>query len=38
MAPYAQTHPFAWLLVAALVLAIAAAALAPDRAPAIALY
>jgi hypothetical protein len=33
-----RPHPFAWLLVAALVLAIAAAALAPDRAPAIALY
>jgi hypothetical protein len=33
-----RPHPFAWLLVAALVLAIVAAALAPDRAPAVALY
>ncbi len=31
-------HPFAWILVAALVLAVVAAALAPDRAPAVALY
>src|SRR5215207_4888788 len=34
----ARPHPFAWLLAAALVLAIVAAALAPDRAPAVALY
>jgi hypothetical protein len=33
-----RPHPFAWILVAALVLAIVAAALAPSRAPAIALY
>jgi methyl-accepting chemotaxis protein len=33
-----RPHPFAWLLAAALVLAIVAAALAPDRAPAVALY
>src|SRR5687768_1642129 len=33
-----RPHPFAWLLAAALVLAVIAAALAPDRAPAVALY
>jgi len=31
-------HPFAWILIAALALALAAAALAPDRAPVFALY
>jgi hypothetical protein len=31
-------HPFLWLLAVALVLALVAAALAPDRAPAAALY
>ena len=31
-------HPFLWLLAVALVLALVAAALAPDRAPAVALY
>jgi hypothetical protein len=31
-------HAFFWLLAGALVLALAAAALAPDRAPAVALY
>ncbi len=34
----ARPHPFLWLLVAALALACVAAALAPDRAPAVALY
>jgi hypothetical protein len=33
-----RPHPFAWLLLAALALAVVAAALAPDRAPAVALY
>jgi hypothetical protein len=33
-----RPHPFAWLLLAALVLALVAAALAPDRAPAVAMY
>jgi methyl-accepting chemotaxis protein len=33
-----RPHPFLWLLAAALGLALAAAALAPDRAPAFALY
>ena len=33
-----RPHPFLWLLLAALVLALVAAALAPDRAPAVALY
>ena len=33
-----QPHPFLWLLAAALILALVAAALAPDRAPAVALY
>jgi hypothetical protein len=33
-----RAHPFAWLLGAALMLALIAAALAPDRAPAVALY
>ena len=33
-----RPHPFAWLLAAAVVLAIVAAALAPDRAPAVAMY
>ena len=33
-----RPHPFAWLLLAALAVAIIAAALAPDRAPAVALY
>ena len=33
-----RPHPFAWLLAAAFVLALLAAALAPDRAPAIALF
>ena len=33
-----RPHPFAWLLAAAFVVAVVAAALAPDRAPAIALY
>jgi len=36
--PRRTPHPFAWILAAALVLAIVAAALAPDRAPAVALY
>ena len=31
-------HPFLWLLIAALALALVAAVLAPDRAPAVALY
>ena len=31
-------HPFLWLLIAAFALALVAAALAPDRAPAVALY
>ena len=33
-----RPHPFLWLLLAALALALVAAALAPDRAPALALY
>jgi hypothetical protein len=33
-----RPHPFAWTVLAALVVALVAAALAPDRAPAIALY
>ena len=33
-----QPHAFLWLLAAALILALVAAALAPDRAPAVALY
>ena len=33
-----RPHAFLWVLVGALVLALAAAALAPDRAPAFALY
>jgi hypothetical protein len=33
-----RPHPFLWLLIAALALALLAAALAPDRAPALALY
>jgi hypothetical protein len=34
----ARPHAFLWLLIGALALAIAAAALAPDRSPAFALY
>ena len=33
-----RPHPFLWLLIAALALALVAAALAPDRAPSFALY
>jgi hypothetical protein len=33
-----RPHPFAWLLGVALIVAVVAAALAPDRAPAVALY
>ena len=33
-----RPHPFFWLLVAGLVLALVAAAVAPGRAPAVALY
>jgi hypothetical protein len=33
-----RPHPFAWVLLGALALGIVAAALAPDRAPAVALY
>src|SRR5690349_21636221 len=33
-----RPHPFAWLLGTALVVALVAAVLAPDRAPALALY
>jgi hypothetical protein len=33
-----RPHPFAWMLLAALVLAVLTAALAPGRAPAVALY
>ena len=33
-----RPHPFLWLLLAALALALVAAALAPDREPALALY
>jgi hypothetical protein len=36
--PHRNPHPFAWLMAAALVLAIVAAVLAPGRAPAVALY
>ena len=34
----ARPHPFLWLLVGALIVALLAAALAPDRAPSFALY
>jgi len=34
----ARPHPFFWVLAGALALALVAAALAPDRAPAVALY
>src|SRR5215212_736127 len=33
-----RPHPFLWILTVALVLALVAATLAPDRAPAVALY
>lgn len=38
MARRTRPHSFLWLLIGALALAIVAAALAPDRAPAFALY